>query len=141
MAYAANVTPIYAREPLDLVPVAVPATAKTVFTDITNAVQIANNVNGSQRKQVFQKVFIQPTANLTAGRMMLFKYNGTTAFLAKDVAHGSISVTTTAEGAEIDFGFTDADPLILEEGWSAYVGSAVAQAAGSAIVNGRGKLF
>lgn len=141
MAYAANPTPIYAREPLDLMPVAVPSTAKSVFTDISNSVLIASNATNSQRKRVYQKVFIQPTANLTAGRMMLFKYDGTTAYLAKDVAHGSISVTTTAEGAEIDFGFTDADPLILEEGWSAYVGSAVAQAAGSAIVNGRGKLF
>lgn len=142
MPFTPNTVPTYAQAPLDLAPVTLPATAKTVFTDTSNAQLLLATV-AVGRKATFARIYAQPVANLTAGRLMLFKSNdgGSTARMVKDVAHASLTVSTTAEGAEIDFGYTEADPLIVEEGWSLYVASAVAQASGAAIVAGRGKIF
>jgi len=143
MAFAPNAIPAYAVGPLEVVPVALPAAAKTTMTDTTNAVQVLplTGTVASGRKLAVQKLVVRSVASLSSGRMMAFLYNGTTAIFAKDIAHPSTTVSTTAGAADIDFGFTDADALIIPEGYALYVGSAVAQASGAAVIAGRGKTF
>lgn len=140
MAYQPNSVPYYSKGPLNLNPVVLPSTAKTVFTDTSNTVTVVPTVAVGAKVAV-QKLVVRSVANLTAGRMVALLTNGTTTLQAKDVAHTSTTVSTTAGAADIDFGLTDTDPIFVEEGWSLIVGSAVAQAANAAVVTGRGRTF
>jgi len=142
MPFTPNPTPVYAAGPIAAGPIVLPSTAKTVFTDQTNAVQLlaatANN------RQVITGLSVEVTATLTAGKLLAFLSLGATAgqtFEVGSVAHAALTVSTTAAVAPIAFAFTPTAPLIIPEGYSLWLASAVAQPAGALVGYGIGKIF
>lgn len=134
MSFTPSTVPIYAVAPLEIGPVVLPTTAKTVLTDLSNSVTVLPAVTAS-RKVILPKLVIRAVGALTTGRMMLFTFTGTTAIFLRGIQHNSVA----ADG-EIDFLFTDADYQIVPEGVGLIVGSSVAQA-NAAVVVGRAKLM
>ncbi len=141
MAFSTD--PIYSAGPVAGV-VNVPATAKTVLTDISNAgLLVAANAT---RWQSFASVFAQATATLVAGKLMLFLYDTTTAFPIETVIFAAGTVTTTTNpigtNGKLAFGFSDASKLWIPPTYSLYIANSVAQTAGALTAHAQiGKLY
>jgi hypothetical protein len=121
--------------------VAVPATAKTVLTDTSNAaILVASMANNRQQ---FGLIYAQPAITYVAGKLMLFLYDGATAFDIDEIAHAAGTVSTTASPGMIQFTrWSASQPLIIPEGHTLYVASAVAQSAGAFVAHAQlGKVF
>lgn len=134
-----NATPFYPSGPLSVGPAVLPATAKTVLTDTSNAVQaiaaLSNNV------QEVDQLVVEVTATLSAGKLLAFLYNGTTAFQVADIAHAALTVSAVAGVSRLDFGIAASAPIIVPASWSLWLASAVAQPAGALVGTGFGKVW
>ena len=142
MPFTPNLAPNYAIGPIAAGPIALPSTAKTALNDQTNAVQILAST--ANNRQVITGLSVEVTATLTAGKLLAFLSNGTSvgqSFEVGSVAHAALTVSTTAAVTPIAFAFTPTAPLIIPEGYSLWLASAVAQPAGALIGYGIGKIF
>src|SRR5437870_1012867 len=86
--------------------------ANTNYDTPTAAVQlVAGQTNGAR----ITKVQAMPAATVTATDVQLYGYDGTNYRHIKSVAMGAqtISAGNTAAITPVDFGFSDANPLIL----------------------------
>lgn len=142
MAYAPNLAPTYSLGPITVGPAVLPAVAKTVLTDTSNAVRILAAL--ADRRQVVQSLAVEVAiSNTAAGKLLPFLYNpaNTTAYQLPGVAHALLNATTTSEPAQIVFPYTTSAPLIVPETFELWLATMVAQPANSLIAYGTGKLF
>lgn len=140
MAFTPNDKPYYARGPLPVGPVAVPTTAKTVFNNDTNTAVLLPAL--PDNRQAVTALSVEVTANVTSGKLMLYVINGAgVAFQVASIAHGPLSPTTTATATKITFLIPAAEPILVPEGCSLAIATAVAQPAGSLIASGPGRLL
>ena len=116
-----------------------PSTAKTIFTDTSNAVQVLAAM--ASNTQEVDGLYVEVTATLSAGKLLAYLYNGTTAYQIGDIAHAALTVSTTAGVTPIAFAFSTANPLIVPPGYSLWLASAVAQPAGALVGFGFGKVY
>ncbi|MCJ2080756.1 hypothetical protein [Methylobacterium sp. J-090] len=70
MAFTPNATPYYARAPLPVGPIAVPAAAKTVFSNDTNTAVLLPAL--PDNRQAVTALSVEVTANVSAGKLMLY---------------------------------------------------------------------
>jgi hypothetical protein len=143
LAYTPNLAPTYPTGPTARM-ATVPATAKTVFTDASNtAVLVDRATDTLNNRMTFGSVFVQPNANIVAGKFQLYLYDGTTYRLLKEVVNtAQAGITATAAGTPIDFGYLPTAPLVVPDGYSLLVATAVAQTASSVVAHAQlGKVF
>lgn len=141
MTFTANTAPIYPIGPISN-KVAVPAAAKTTFTDITNAALLVPSM--ANNRQSFGLIYAQSSITVVAGKLMLFIYDGSTAYAIDEIAFSAGTITTTANPVgKISFTqWSSSSPLIIPEGHSLYVANSVAQTANSLIAHAQlGKIF
>ena len=100
---------------------AVATTANTTYTDTpTNTVQLlAAQTNGAR----MQKITALARATVTATELQLYVSSdgGTTKRFIKSVLMSAYTVAATTAQTAIDFGYTDAAPLILSSTESLWV--------------------
>lgn len=141
MPYSPNLNPTYARYPMAWGPVALLATAKTVFTDITNAVALVPKMPDFKQvlSTVYAEIVLTPTAN---GKISLFLYNDALAWqIASKPFTTAAAVSTTAQPTQITFDYSVAAPLIINEGLSLYAAITTAQTAGTFNMFAWGKVY
>jgi len=141
MPYTPNQIATYARYPNAWGPVVVPATAKTVFTDITNAVLFVPKMPDFKQvlSTVYAEVVLTPIAN---GKISLFLYNDTVAWqIASKPFTTAATVSTTAQPTQITFDYSVAAPLIINEGLSLYAAVTVTQSVNTFNMFAWGKVY
>lgn len=140
MPFTPNAIPTYAQGPMPLLPAVLPATAKTVFTDITNAVKVVDTV-ATGRIGAVTGITVEATANLSAGKLVAYLWNGTTLVEVASVAHVALTSSATAAAQVVFDKVTATAPIYVPEGWSLYLATLVAQTTNSMHATGIGKLF
>lgn len=141
MPYTPNPVPVYPTGPASY-SVALPATAKTVFTDTSNTATLV--AADADRRRTFGSIYAKQVGAIVAGKIQIYRYDGTTAFLLDElILTASTPNTTTIAGTTYEFTRWSKDtPLTLMEGHSLLVAFTTAQAAGSMIANAAlGKVF
>ena len=140
MAFTSNLKPTYSLGPM-AAKVVLPAAAKTVLTDTSNAAKLVSAMNDN--RQLFGMVFAQPAATLVAGKLMLFLVSGASAFDIDEIAHAAMTVNTTTRADMIQFSrWSNNSPLIIPEGHELWIATAVAQTAGALVGHAQsGKVF
>lgn len=140
MSFTPNPTPAYPTGPLSA-PAVLPSSAKTTFTDTTNAVQLVAAM--ANNRQAIGYIYAQPIITIVQGKLMLYVWDGTNLRCIDEVAHAAATVSTTAAAAAIEFTkWSAARPLILMEGQSLWIASAVAQTANALHAHAQlGKVF
>lgn len=131
MAYSPNAIPVFPVGPIGYMAV-LPSTAKTTFTDTTNAVKLVAAM--ANNRQSFGLIFAKPLITIVAGKLMLYLWDPTNSYLrcVDEVIHAAGTVSTTAQVDRIEFtNWTAAKPLIVPEGLELWIASAVAQTANS----------
>lgn len=144
MAWAQNLTADFAIGPFAFGPVLLPAGAKTVFTDTSNAVKLWAG-NGTNRF-VIPNLTVEPYGSnaLTGGKFLLLlstSIGGAGLMPLWETANASQSPSTTVPGAPITFPqIAPSNPLILMETQDLWIASLVAQA-NPPICYGSGKVY
>ena len=141
MAYAQLKDPAYANPWALGGRCVLPAAAKTVFTDNSNtAILLA--ADADRRRQI-GLIYVKPILSLAQGKLQLYYCDGTNYYCIDKLPHAAGTVSTTATPDKLVFSqFTKDTPLILHEGHSLLLATAVAQTAGAMVgVAGLAKAF
>jgi hypothetical protein len=147
MAWTPTTTADFAYGPFSFGPLLLPTTAKTVFTDTSNALKIYSS--DSTHRPVISNISLTPTGTLLACKFMLFAsatVGGTTLVELDEIAVAAQTsyTSTTVSGTVLTFtrwtGGTSATPLILSELQDLWIGCTVAQTT-PPTVYGYGKLY
>lgn len=101
--------------------------ANSNYATPANAVQLlAAQSNGAR----ITSITALALATVTATELQLFKYDGTTYKFIKSVLMSAYTVAQTTGQTQVDFGYSDANPLFLAPTDQLYVAIGVALAAG-----------
>lgn len=137
MPFIPNEKPTYATGPTSFTAV-VPATAKTVFTNDSNTAVLVDKATHTKDNVVtIGSIFVQPTANIIAGKLQLYFWDGTTAWLLAEEVHLAQSgINTTTKGVAIEFPrYSVSSPLVVPLARSLLIASTLGQTAGSLVAH------
>lgn len=137
MPFIPNEKPTYATGPTSFTAV-VPATAKTVFTNDSNTAVLVDKATHTKYNVVtIGSIFVQPTVNIVAGKLQLYLWDGTTAWMLAEEAHlAQASINTTTKGVAIEFTrYSTLSPLVVPLARSLLIASTLGQPAGSLVAH------
>lgn len=109
---------------------AVTTTANTTYTDAPTNTQLLLNATSAPARVT--RITAMPRATVTATMLQLYlsKDGGTTKRLINSKLMAAHTVAATTAIPVTDFGYSDVNPLLLEQGDSLYVAQAVTLADG-----------